>query len=305
MSTSNKSWFNPLRIKIPFLLDIIIVSDPEHIRTIETSGAVDRFHVYESSALPWWVQFYFRATKFYDDERDLWFFPFESAADPSFTIRRNYLEEKVGIGYTEADVKTIAELLQANATDEVLAHAMVQIVNQRFFEEEIPLSITQAAKHTLQSPGEAILPWKYSQARKCQKEIMDYCDYTLPKGVHLVDAGHNIGEVVQATAGALRILKDNIEKPVEEIFTTHAPTPQVPRIAVQESTFDGLLSSPITPGKTVIILEVGKAATKTHNLYFTFGTGTPERACVFKDFFVNFMQDLQQELRKTELHNHV
>ena len=98
---------------------------------------------------------------------------------------------------------------------------------------------------------------------------MDYCARTVDKHVHLVDVGHNIGEVVQATVGALKRVQANLDKPIEELFTAYPPTPQVTRIAVKASTFDGLLSSPTTPGKIVVILNVGKAATKTKDLYFT------------------------------------
>ena len=129
---------------------------------------------------------------------------------------------------------------------------------------------------------------------------MSYCQHNLSQDVHLLDVGHNIGEVVQATAGSLKTLKDNLDKPVEEIFTKYAPTPQVPRIAIKVSTFDGLLSSPTTPGKTVLILQIAKAAAKTKDLWFTFSAGRAERACVFKDFFLNFMTDLQQELQVEE-----
>ena len=302
MLNSIKFFFNPLRIKIPFLLDIIIVSDPEQIKKIEASGDVDRLHAYETASLPWWVKFYFRATKFHDNERDLWFCPFESTSNPSYQPRRAYLEERVATSYSEDDVKRIAQLLKTNANDEVLAHAMVQVVNQRFFEgKEIPLSITQAANHTLQKLTDVIFPWKYARARKSQKQIMAHCEQSLAKGIHILDVGHNIGEVVQTTAGALRILKDNLEKPIEEIFTSHPLTPQAPRIAVKSSNFEGLLSSPTTPEKTVVILQIAKAATKTHDINFTFSAGTSNRVCVFKDFFLAFMKDLQRELKEAEL----
>ena len=110
-----KSWFYPLRIYIPYVIDVIMVSDPEHIKRIEASGDVDRLHTYSSRALPWWVRFYFRATKFYDEERDLWFLPLESTSDPSYAGRRAYFEDKVSTGYTQEDVDRIARLLRANA----------------------------------------------------------------------------------------------------------------------------------------------------------------------------------------------
>jgi len=269
MSTS---LFNPLRLKIPWLCDILFVSDPEHIRQIETSGEVDRLHRYDTADLPWWVSFFFKATKFHDDTRDLWFCPLESTANPSYPRRRAYLEAKVAHGYSAGDVRKIADLLRADASDDVLAHAMVQIVNHRFFAQEVPLSITRAAQYTLQNLGEAIWPWKYRRGKASQQQIMDYCARTLPQDVHILDVGHNIGEVVQATAKALRRIKDHLDRPVEDIFTTYAPTPQVLRIATTASTFHGLLWLPTRAGHTVIILKIGRAAAQTGDILFTFST---------------------------------
>lgn len=288
---------NPLRLKLPFLLDVVMVSTPSDIEKIEGSDAVDRLHVYPTQELPWWVKLYFRATKFHDAARDLWFCPFESVTNPTYRDRRTYLEEKTALGYSPEDVNTIAKMLKTDVSGDVLAREMVQIVNKRFFEKDIPAEITETAKHTVQKISEAILPWKYSQGVKAQGKIMAYCDRNLPKNVHTLDVGHNIGEVMQATAGSLKILKDNLDKPVEDIFTAHAPTAEVPRIAVKPSTFDGLLSVPTTPGETVLILKIGKAAAQTQDIRFTFGALQPERACVFQDFFLSFMTDLQQKLK--------
>ena len=174
---------------------------------------------------------------------------------------------------------------------------------KRFFDKEIPLEITQTAKHTVQNFGEAVVPWKYNRGRKSQQQVMEYCEQNLSPDVHILDVGHNIGEVVQATAGGLRKLKENLDKPIEEIFTSNPLTPQVPRIAVKASTFDGLLSSPTTPGKTVVILKIGEAAKKTHDINFTFAAGSDERVCVFKDFFLQFMRDLQQELKQLSVNS--
>jgi hypothetical protein len=296
-----KSLVSPLRIRIPWLLDLVVVSDPEQIKRIETSGDVDRLHAYETAALPWWVRFFFSATKFHDDERDLWFCPFESASNATYVPRRTFLEGQVSTGYSTADVQHIADLLNANTDDETLAYAMVQVVNRRFFGKDIPRPLTRAAKNTLQNFSEAIFPWKYHRARQSRKAILDYCADNLAPGVHVLDVGHNIGEVVQSTAGALRRLKDNLDRPIAEIFTTYAPTPQVPRIAVKRSKLDGLLWFPTHPGKTVLILKNGKAAAQTHDLLFTFGTGRSERACVFMNFFLQFMSDLQNVLKERSI----
>lgn len=298
MSDGARTLLSPLRIKIPFLVDLVVVSDPEQIRKIEATGDVDRLHVFDSASLPWWVRFFFRATKFHDDKRDLWFAPFESASNPTYPGRLAYLREKVDAGYTPEDVRKIADLLATNADDETLAQAMVQVVNRRFFGKEIPPPITKAAKNTLQKLGEALSPWKYKRAIESREQILEFCEQNLEKNVHVLDVGHNIGEVVQASAPALRRLKENLDRPIEETFTRYGPTDQVPRIAIRSSKLGGLLWFPTRPGKTVVILKVAKAAAKSHDLYFTFGTGKPERSCVFMHFFLSFMKDLQQELQR-------
>jgi hypothetical protein len=295
-----RSFFHLLRIWIPYVIDVIVVSDPEQIKRIEASGDVDRLHRYDTAALPWWVRLYFRATRFHDPERDLWFLPFESTTDPSYEPRRDYLQRKVSAGYTQEDVERVAQLLQTNADEDVLAYEMAQVVNRRFFGEEIPRSITEAARHTLRSFGEAVFPWRYIVARKSQQRVVTHCARRLPKDVHVLDVAHNIGVVVQAAVGALRTLKANVGKPVEEIFTSHAPTPQVPRIAVRSSRLDGLLSFPTHVGQTVVIFKIGKAAAKTKDLFFTFGTGRSERACVFMDFFLAFARDVQKALAEAQ-----
>src|SRR3954467_316570 len=114
MSNGTRTLLSPLRIKIPFLVDLVVVSDPDQIRKVEATGDVDRLHAFDTASLPWWVRTFFRATKFHDDKRDLWFVPFESASCPAYPERLAYLREKVESGYTPEDVRTIADLLAAN-----------------------------------------------------------------------------------------------------------------------------------------------------------------------------------------------
>lgn len=298
MFASLRSFVHPLRIWIPYVLDVIVVSDPDQIRRIEASGDVDRLHRYETAVLPWWVRLFFAATKFHDAERDLWFLPFEPTTDPTYAPRRAYLQREVAKGYTQEDVARIAGLVHANADEAVLAYEMVQVINRRFLGEEIPQSITEDAKRTVQSFGQALLPWRYVAARRAQRRIMAHCAGRLPPDVHVLDVAHNIGEVVQTAAHALKTLQANVGKSVDEIFTSHAPTRQVPRIAVRSSTLDGLLLFPTRARQTVILFKIAKAAATAKDLFFTFGTGRSERACVFMEFFLAFARDLQNALRE-------
>ncbi len=45
--------------------------------------------------------------------------------------------------------------------------------------------------------------------------------------------------------------------------------------------------------------QLAKAAEMSGSLYYTFGTGTEDRACAFLPYFKAFMTDLQKELAKT------
>jgi hypothetical protein len=286
-----------VRLKIPFFVDVIFVADPEQIRRIETSGAVDRLNTYGTESMPFWMKTFFGATRFYDSKRDLWFLSLESERKPETRDRRACLQARVDQWYTPEDVETIADLLEAKADDETLAHAIAQVVNRRFFGQDLPRSITRAASYTLQEFKETMVPWRYFRARAAQKRIMAYCEKTLRGKAHLVDIGHNIGETVQTTAVALRRLYANLDTPVETIFTRHALTSVVPRIATKATRFNGLLLLPTVPRRTVLIYQIEKAATQSCDIRFTFGTGTDERTCVFKDFFIAFMEDLQATLR--------
>jgi hypothetical protein len=287
----------PVRISIPYLLDVVFISSAEQIREVERSGAVERLHAFPTSSLPGWVRFYFPATRFHESGRDQWFCPMEPKSSPDYVRRRDYLISKAKLGYTRDDVSRVADLLGDGASDETLAAAMVNIVNARFFGSEIPTHVSTVARRTLQNLPEAVLPWKYVRGRRAQQQVVEYCEGRLPDGVHTVDIAHNIGEVAKTTSRAIRILERNLDTPVEQLFTANPLTPQVPRIATVSSTLGGILRRPAKAGRTIIIYKLGSAAAATGDLQFTFGAGGPDRMCVFTEFFLNFMRDLQLALR--------
>ena len=72
---------------------------------------------------------------------------------------------------------------------------------------------------------------------------------------------------------------------------------QVPRIALGPSTFSGLLAKPAVPNTTIFFLGISESAGITKSLFYTFGTGVPERSCPFKPFFEAFMGDVQKQLK--------
>ncbi|KAI9131315.1 hypothetical protein [Acaryochloris sp. CCMEE 5410] len=288
---------NPSRINIPFVLDIIIVSNPEQIKRIESSSDVDRLHAYPTAELPWWVKYYLSATRFHTPQDDNWFLPFESSANREYQKRRSQMDDQIARGYRPQDITKIADLLVSNADDSDLSFHMAQLIAGRFSQAEIPLDICLAGRETLQRLPEAINPVRYAQAKKAHGKLYDFCAHNLLDDYHLVDAGqHTIAGAAKSMVDALHILKENINLPVDKIFTKNPITLQAPRIAIRDSDLGGLLKSKTKPGWTVVIFQIAKAAQKTSDLYFTFGTGTSERACSFMNFFLDFMKDLQMEL---------
>ncbi|CAM9740579.1 unnamed protein product, partial [Hapterophycus canaliculatus] len=77
-------------------------------------------------------------------------------------------------------------------------------------------------------------------------------------------------------------------------------TVQTPRIAIRDTTLDGLLEKPAKANKTVFILQIRQAAAETKDSLFTFGAGVDERQCAFKFAFQKLMADLQAELARLE-----
>ncbi|KAK9827964.1 hypothetical protein WJX81_002557 [Elliptochloris bilobata] len=299
----------PIRINLPipgFPIDIVSVSEAEHIQVLKGIAACGRIHEVPSKDLPKWVQLYFSATRFWDKENDRWFVPFEGEND-LYAARRGTIVSLLEKGYDNDDVTKVAQLARADASAEDLAYALEQVVNKRFVAAgEIPRNVTLAARSELTTMGQLIKPGAYKQAIKGTQEVLAFAGANQPaKGMQRVDVGHNIGVVASSLAKAVGTLQANLGQSITQIFTTtnNAPTPSVPRIALDNSTFGGLLAYPAVPGKTVFLLNINKAAGKTGNLFYTFGTGDALRACPFKPFFERFMGDLQTQLRseaKTE-----
>jgi hypothetical protein len=50
-----KELAKPMRFRVPFLIDLVVVSDAAQIKQIDESGDVDRLHAFPTRSLPWWV----------------------------------------------------------------------------------------------------------------------------------------------------------------------------------------------------------------------------------------------------------
>jgi hypothetical protein len=288
----------PLRVRIPFVMDTVIVFAADHIRQIEASDDVGPMHALPTSTLPRWLMSTFPSTRYYDVDRDRWFCAFEPAMAPGCPERRSYQARQMASGYRPDDVVRLADLLSRDADDEELGHALVQIVVQRFVDGEIPRSVTDAAARAATTTLEVFLqPWSRPRTRRAQQEVSRYCAHAVKPEAHSADIGHHLGNAVHVMLPALRHVTGSLDQPVEQVLAENAPTSLLPRIALKASTLGGLLRKPAVPGRTVIFYKIGDAAAETGDMLFVFAAGLPDRYCSGKDFVLNLMKDVHRELR--------
>jgi hypothetical protein len=298
----------PLRIDLPFPfipLDIVFVSDVEQIRAIQHAPDVaDHLHRVDTKQLPKWTQLYFGATHFHNGPRDKWFLAFESTATcPAYAERKAMHEKWLAPEFTDDDVKNVANLLRANADEDAVADAVAQIIIGRgLLKKQIPSSVIKTARNFLRPQiTDVLIPGHYSRSKEAQEKVYEWCAANAPEGVLPIDMVHSFGSVTGKFATAIMKLKSaKLDDPVEHLFTRAAncPTPTTPRVFLQTTTFKGMLAYPANPLKTVVLINNAKAAEASGSLFFTLGGGEAgNRVCSFKNYFVHFMQALQQELK--------
>ncbi|KAG0618952.1 hypothetical protein M758_4G103900 [Ceratodon purpureus] len=298
----------PLRIDLPFPfipLDIVFISDVTQFHAATNDPSLDHLHRIPTKSLPRWAQWYFSGTHFHNAPRDKWFLAFESTTCPAYTPRRAAHDQLLASEYTPDDVHRVAALIRANADEDAIADAVGQMVIGRSLlsGREIPPSIIQSARHFLRPQiTDALIPGHHAASKQAQEVCYQWVAATgTPPGLDTIDVVHAFGSVITKMASAITTLRNNsLDIPVETLFTRakNAPTPTTPRIFLQKSTLNGALSYPAVPEKTVVLLNNGKAAEASGDLFFTLGAGQPRnRVCAFKDYFEHFMRDLQTELR--------
>eukprot|EP00904_Undaria_pinnatifida_P011760 jgi/Undpi1/7714/HiC_scaffold_23.g10187.m1 len=226
------------------------------------------------------------------------FVPLTSTKDPRYTKRRAYVAENVKDGVLEEDVKKIAYLMHTGAPQEELERAVVNGVNRRFYNKDVPDDIVESAGKTSDKLSDAIT-LGYFPAKCHRNKVLDFIEKN-PEGLEgcpFADFSHHIGAAVQLLTPSCQFLHKETDRtrPILDIFTQNdmPMTVQTPRICIKDTTLGGLLDKPAKAGKTVFILQIRQAAAETKDSLFTFGAGIDERQCAFKFAFQKLMADLQ------------
>ena len=101
----------PIRIDLFVLgipVDIILVSDPAQIQTMQADPGFARLHALPTASLPAWAKFYVQGGRFFDAHRDQWFLAFEAdtAAD-NYMQRRAAMAQQLKSMYHRGDVAKV------------------------------------------------------------------------------------------------------------------------------------------------------------------------------------------------------
>ncbi|CAM9265978.1 unnamed protein product [Pylaiella littoralis] len=292
------------RLNIPFVLDRINVTDPELIKKITVHSDIDRVHGVPTEDKPWWIKAYFPTTRFLDRDDEM-FVPLTSTRDPRYMKRRTYVTDRVEDGVDAEDVRKIAYLMHSGAPQDELERAVVNGVNRRFYGKDVPEDVVESAGKTADKLADAVTSL-YFPAVHHQGKVMDFIESNneLHGGCPVADFSHHIGAAVQLLTPSCQFLHKEKDRtrPILDIFTQNdmPMTVQTPRIALRDTTLDGLLDEPAKANWTVFILQIREAAAATKDSLFTFGAGVDERQCAFKFAFQKLMADLQAELARLE-----
>jgi hypothetical protein len=212
------------------------------------------------------------------------------------------------------DVEECAQLLHQNASDAALASFGARLVARHFFSSPLPDAVVDAAMLSItQGTPDPVI---YVRSARAQNVVYDFVKDRVPAdnvedvvhgirsgadsvvaGLKAVRTGNRsvaaIGSASEADVGAKR------SEGVVHALCAAPPVTQVPRIAVGNSTVNGLLSKPLVPDHTFILLSTGRAASSTDESdMFLFGAGTNARQCPFKSYFMDLAEQVSTRLQE-------
>ena len=302
-------------------VDLITITGESNIRKALHSGQLNRLTATTTSIseLPLWTRLYFPLTRFYNGAYKNWFLAFRSKDHPSYSPCRRYLDTSFeNKQYDQDFVKQAADLLEKTNTDSSkknkdingqLAGIFTQVICRRFNNNHpIDPKIIDSASHGLTQFQQTFAPWKSIPACVHVRKVYDYAEAILRESDHLselpseaiTDVANSIFAIEQNGPVALQVVANNLDQNVETTLAKAGITPEVPRIATQSGTLDGLLeeSDPMVAGKTVVLLNLHEAGMKSGKVEWAFGDGTTERQCAAKPEILRFLHEVQDELIK-------
>jgi hypothetical protein len=190
--------------------------------------------------------------------------------------------------------------MKKDGTDDEISAFCTRLVARYFFDQPVPDSIAAAA---LVNITEGVpTPSRYRHSAHTQATMYEFVKDKVP-AENVADVVHNMGAAAGGLLAALRIMQAagpdvHDTEGVRDALFKHPIIDVVPRTAVGTGTVNGLLSRPLVPNHTFILLKVSAAAAAVRDDNFLFGPGTPERQCPFKSIALGFTGDVAKRLQE-------
>jgi hypothetical protein len=158
-------------------------------------------------------------------------------------------------------------------------------------------------------------PVTYVRSARAQNVVYDFLKDRVPAD-NVEDVAHGIRSGADSVVAGLKAVRTSNRRSaaagsgsdasvadarfagVLRALCAAPPVTQVPRIAIGNSTVNGLLSKPLVPDHTFVLLCNGRAASSTESDTFLFGAGTIERQCPFKSYFLDLASQVSNRLEE-------
>lgn len=287
-----------VRSSTPFLIpDSVTVTDPDLIRKIASHPHITRP---AEAKLPWIFRTYFLATKFYYPPDSMFTVAQLGDGKSEQMKRRAIVEEQLRNGFTDLHIARLRELRNGTMDYPAVGAECAKIVADLILPlpqgVQLPDHIARASFDTLTDFPDVFMPHKYLRARRARAMAERYIQSILPDEKYPGDYVHHLGAAAQGFARAVFSLRDLNDEKVLPFLCQHPMIPAIIRVPSCRTTIDGLFpdDQPLLPDHTLIVFQIGAAASKTNDDNFLFGGGIEPRQCPFKDLFFDTAERICQ-----------
>jgi hypothetical protein len=269
-------YVSPLHVQIPFLLDVILVTDPNQILLVANSSEVTRFPSSAKQKIPALLQttnlFHLNATGKFGSDDSSWWTAFDSTPAPAKESLASSSDPPAR-GYDEAELEAVVKALRDS--DHGLGQALTGLGASRGLEPGLMSRLLSSDATSLLHQAHMTCNLMNSPPDVAHKDLKEHGCMSLKNLAQAVFLHHSSG-------GASDTLPDVLLQQ-----TSHAV---VPRYVTCPTELQGLLWNPAEEG-TPLLLFVGRAARLTRDARFVYGDNEGAGA-----FFQTFAEDVFSRL---------
>lgn len=299
---------------------MVRVSAADVIQKVLSSGQVGRMTAdgTEMKDLSWLFRWYFPKTRFFNDKLGAWFLPFRTLDDATYPPCRAFLDEKFAESPDTTEFVTDAVnalvdssgCVKSNIDDGALSDASIKAVWAHIVppgHPAIPDHVLHAVRSQVGEVVDSFLPWKFLPGGPAVDKVYDYAEETLSAlnqrtslpDAAVTDVAHCFFAMNKNAPDVLKRIAERPERDLTDILCTKPPVDNAPRLCIATGTLGGVLpeEDPAIAKKTVVLLEISKAAQETNDLSYVFSDGE-DRRCAAEQVIIDFFRAVQDEIRR-------